>query len=155
MVLYEIFYDSTRPHPPYCTIQSHHWLHLEHQEAQESHTSWYLVEMGSLDGLFQTNMHGIVCFWYPWHQTHLLRPFRIIIDSIWTIKKLMKVSNLDIWRIWLVLMDFLILIRRVWHVFGILVNLPTNTYYLESLLTLSWPSGSSGRPQIWIFEGNK
>ena len=151
---YGIYFDSTRPHLPSCTIQGHHWLHLDHQEAQEGPTSGYFVEIDSLDGLFHTNLQGIVCFWNPCHHTYLLIPFGVIFYSFWTVRKHRKLQNLDIWWKLIVLMDFFILIWRVLYVFGILGTIPTYSYHLEPFLTPSGPSGSSGSSKIGIFGGN-
>ena len=71
-------------------------LHLDHQEPQEGSKYGYLKEMDSLDELFLTKMQGIVYFWIPWNYPHPLVPFRVIIDSIWTIRNLRKGPNMDI-----------------------------------------------------------
>ena len=42
-------------------------IYMDHQEAQEGSKSGSLEECGSLDGLFHSNIWGVVWFWNPWH----------------------------------------------------------------------------------------
>ena len=60
-----MFLESLAPYLPIHTIWSNFLLHLDHLEAWEDPKSGYLVVIGSLYGVFHTNIQGIVCFWNP------------------------------------------------------------------------------------------